>query len=387
MMIFFIQFIEIRNHFHQYPELSFKEFKTSEFIQIFLNDLNIKYEINTETGIIGSITGEKSFSNSSVLLRADIDALPILEKNDKPYTSKNKGVMHACGHDVHAASLMGALQILSQIKHLFSGTIEFVFQPGEEVLPGGAKLMIDNGLLKNTPDFAIAQHVFPELEAGKVGFKAGQYMASCDEVYITINGKGGHGAMPHKNIDPVIIGATILTSLQTIISRNNNPIQPSVLSFGKVLANGATNVIPDQMFIEGTFRTLDENWRVKAHQLIKNTSMQIAESFGANADVNIIKGYPSVFNNESYTAYLKANAIDLLGEENVVDLPIRMTGEDFGYITQKIDSCFYRLGVANFDKGITYGVHSPYFDIDEKAMKTSIQLLTWLSIASLNKTN
>ncbi len=381
---FFNEFIEIRSHFHKYPELSFKEFKTSKFIQDFLDSLNIKYEINTITGIIGSITGEKVASKQSVLVRADIDALPIEEKNIKPYSSKNKGVMHACGHDVHAASLMGCLKVLNKIKHLFSGTIHFVFQPGEEVLPGGAKLMIDNGLLNTNPKYAIAQHVFPELPSGKVGFKAGQYMASCDEIYITVNGKGGHGAMPHQNIDPVIIGANILTSLQSIISRNNNPIQPSVLSFGKVIAEGATNVIPDKMFIEGTFRTLDENWRSNAHNLIEHTAKNIAKSFGAEADVNIVKGYPSVYNNITYTSYLKFKAIELLGKDNVVDLPLRMTGEDFGYISQKIDSCFYRLGVRNESKGIIHGVHSPFFDIDEKAMITSVKLLSWLTISSLN---
>jgi amidohydrolase len=381
---FFDEFVEVRNHLHKHPELSFQEYHTSDFIKKYLSDLGLNFSMNTKTGIVGYIEGKKSFSENIVLLRADIDALPIYEKNDVPYKSLVDGVMHACGHDVHTASLLGVLKIINNLKNEFSGKIKFVFQPGEEKLPGGAKLMIDNGLLNDYPKYAIAQHVFPELEVGKIGFKRGQYMASCDEVYIDVIGKGGHGAMPHLNIDPVVIGAQIISSLQSIISRYNNPIQPSVLSFGRVFADGATNVIPDKMTIEGTFRTLDETWRYKAHQLIENAVNSIAEGYGAKAIVKIIKGYPSVVNDSILTTSLKDFAIELLGEDNVVDLPIRMTGEDFGYISQLTPSCFYRLGVRNEDKGIVNGVHSPHFDIDEKAIQISIQTLSWFALSVLN---
>lgn len=385
---FFNEFIEIRRHLHQYPELSFQEYKTSDFIKKFLNTLQIDFKTNTDTGIVGYIKGEKkSFSDNLILLRADIDALPIQEKNNIPYKSTIDGLMHACGHDVHTASLLGAIKVIHNLKSSFSGVVKFVFQPGEEVLPGGAKLMIDNGLLNDHPKYAIAQHVFPELEVGKIGFKSGQYMASCDEVYIDIIGKGGHGAMPHLNVDPVVIGAQIISSLQSIISRNNNPIQPSVLSFGRVFADGATNVIPDKMIIEGTFRTLDETWRYKAHQLIENAVNSIAEGYGAKAVVKIIKGYPSVINDPYLTNSLKEFAIELLGEDNVVDLPLRMTGEDFGYISQLTPSCFYRLGVRNESKGIVNGVHSPYFNIDENAIKISIQTFSWLALSTLKSEN
>jgi len=372
-----------RRHLHQNPELSFKEFNTSQFIKDKLSEWGISFTAMANTGVVGLITGDMP-SDRVIALRGDIDALPIIEANDKPYASKNPGVMHACGHDVHTSSLLGAAFILNSLKAEFGGTIKLIFQPGEEVLPGGASIMIAEGVLENPkPHHIVGQHVMPLIDAGKVGFRSGIYMASTDELYVTVTGKGGHGAQPHQNIDPVLISAHILVALQQIVSRNADPRLPSVLSFGKVIANGATNIIPNEVKLEGTFRTLNEEWRVEAKRLMKKMAEGIAESMGGSCEFKIMKGYPYLINEEVLTASTRAAAVAYLGEQNVVDLDIWMAAEDFAYYSQVTDACFYRLGTGNVDKGTTYSVHHPNFDVDEDALKISTGLMAYIALKQL----
>jgi amidohydrolase len=381
---YFTQVVEIRRHLHRYPELSFNEHGTMDYIAQLLNKNNISFtQGHAGTGIIAVLKGNAG--DKTLALRADIDALPIEEKNDVPYASVNKGAMHACGHDAHTASLIGTLLILNELKANFSGEIKFIFQPGEEKLPGGASLLLKENALGNPlPQAILGQHVFPQLEVGKVGFKKGLYMASTDEIYITVIGKGGHAAMPHLCIDPITTAAHIITALQQITSRYSSPIIPTVLSFGKIIGNGATNVIPDQVTIEGTFRTFNEEWRYKAHQLIKQIAEHTALSFGASCQVKIEKGYPFLLNNESLTEFCKQAAIDFLGQENVVDLELRMTAEDFAYYSQVMPACFYRLGTGNQSKGITANVHTPTFDIDEEALLVGSGLMAYIALKYLS---
>ena len=372
-----------RQHIHANPELSFKEFQTSLFIKEKLTAWGIEFKEMANTGIVGLIKGELP-SDQIIALRADMDALPIYETNDKPYKSKNEGVMHACGHDVHSSSLLGTAYILNELKAEFGGTIKLVFQPAEEILPGGASIMIKEGVLENPkPHAMLGQHVMPLIETGKVGFRSGIYMASTDELYVTVHGKGGHGAQPHQNIDPVLITAHIIVALQQIVSRNADPRLPSVLSFGKVNANGATNIIPNEVKLEGTFRTLNEEWRKEAHRLMKKMAEGIAESMGGSCDFNIMRGYPFLINEEKLTENAIIYAQDYLGKENVIDLDIWMAAEDFAYYSQVTAACFYRLGTGNVAKGTTYSVHTPNFDIDEDALKTSTGLMAYLALKQL----
>ncbi|WP_199136033.1 M20 metallopeptidase family protein [Pedobacter sp. ASV12] len=372
-----------RHHIHANPELSFKEFETSMFIKDKLNKWGIEYTDMANTGVVALIKGAIP-SDQVVALRADMDALPIHEANDKPYRSKNHGVMHACGHDVHSSSLLGTAYILNQLKNDFAGTIKLVFQPAEELLPGGASIMIKEGVLENPkPQAMIGQHVMPLIETGKVGFRSGIYMASTDELYVTVHGKGGHGAQPHQNIDPVLITAHIIVALQQIVSRNADPRLPSVLSFGKVNANGATNIIPNEVKLEGTFRTLNEEWRSEAHKLMKKMAEGIAESMGGSCTFDIMRGYPFLINEEELTDRARTYAEDYLGKENVIDLDIWMAAEDFAYYSQVTNACFYRLGTGNEAKGTQYSVHTPNFDIDEDALKTSTGLMAYIALKQL----
>jgi amidohydrolase len=366
--------IAIRRHIHQNPELSFKEFETSKFVQSKLSEYGITFTSGiVETGVVGIIDVG---TEVCVGLRADLDALPIQELNEVEYKSQNEGIMHACGHDVHTAMLLGCAKALVSIKDQLKVNVKFIFQPGEEKLPGGASLMIKEGVLENPRvDEIYALHVFPELEAGKIGLKSGMYMASCDEIYMTVNGKGGHGAMPHQNIDPIAISAQLITSLQTIVSRNCPPNLPSVLSFGRIEGLGATNVVPDKVELQGTFRTMNEEWRSKAHDLIKKQSSALVEGMGGTIDIDIRVGYPFLENHPELTEKAKAKAVKHFGEDNVVDLPIRLTGEDFAYFSQKIPATFIRVGVRNEAQGITKAVHNAEFDIDESAIQTGIETL------------
>jgi amidohydrolase len=378
--------IAMRRHLHANPELSFKEFKTSAYVEEQLKAIGIStVKTVAGTGRVAIIEGNNP-SKKVVALRADMDALPIVEQNNVSYKSCNQGVMHACGHDVHTASLLGAAKILFDLRGSFDGTVKLVFQPGEEKLPGGASLMIQEGVLKS-PDVKsmFGQHVMPLLPAGKVGFRPGLYMASTDEIYVTVKGKGGHGAMPHLNIDPVMITAQMLTALQQVVSRHANPTIPSVLSFGKVIANGATNVIPNEVYLEGTFRTLDERWRAEAHHLMVKIANGVAESMGGKVDFKIMKGYPFLKNDEALTKTAKQNAIDYLGQQQVVDLDIWMAAEDFSFYSQQVPSCFYRLGTRNDAKGIISSVHTPTFDIDESALEIGMGMMAWQAVRELSQ--
>lgn len=372
-----------RRHLHAHPELSFHETETSAFISAKLDALGLKYQRMADNGLVALIKGDKP-SDKVIALRADMDALPITEANDVPYKSQNSGVMHACGHDVHTSSLLGTAKILTELKSQFGGTVKLIFQPAEEKLPGGASLMIKEGVLENPkPQAVLGQHVMPFIDAGKVGFRAGKYMASTDELYVTVKGKGGHGAQPQQNIDPVIITAHILTALQQVVSRFADPKSPSVLSFGKVIANGATNVIPNEVYLEGTFRTMDEQWRAEAHKKMKKMAEGIAESMGGSCEFNIMKGYPFLVNEEKLTASIRGFAEDYLGKENVLDLDIWMAAEDFAYYSQVADSCFYRLGTRNESRGITSSVHTPTFDVDESALELSTGLMAYMAVKQL----
>lgn len=375
--------ISNRRHLHANPELSFEEYETSAFVKAKLDELGISYQKMADTGIVALITGAKP-SDKVVALRADMDALPIFEANDVPYKSTKEGVMHACGHDVHTSSLLGTAKILSELKDEFAGTVKLIFQPAEERLPGGASLMIKEGVLENPkPQAVIGQHVMPLIETGKVGFRSGKYMASTDEIYVTVYGKGGHGAQPQQNIDPVLITSHIIIALQQIVSRVADPKMPSVLSFGKVIANGATNVIPNEVKLEGTFRTMDEEWRAKAHKTMKKMAEGIAEAMGGSCDFNIMRGYPFLVNEEKLTADTRAFAEEYLGKENVLDLDLWMAAEDFAYYSQVADACFYRLGTGNEKRGITSSVHTPTFDVDEDSLRLSTGLMTYIALKQL----
>lgn len=378
--------VSIRRHIHENPELSFKEYNTAAYVEAYLHKLGIATRRMAETGVVALIEG-KNPSKKVVGLRADMDALPIVEVNDgRPYRSKNEGVMHACGHDVHTTSLLGAATLLNEQKDHFEGTVKLVFQPGEEKLPGGASLLIKEGVLENPKvDVMIGQHVMPQIDAGLTGFRPGLYMASTDEIYMTVKGKGGHGAMPHFNVDCVLIAAHIITGLQQVVSRIANPAVPSVLSFGKVIANGATNVIPPEVKLEGTFRTLDEEWRNKAHEKIVQIAKGIAESMDGSVDIEIMKGYPFLNNNEILTQHCTDYARNYLGAENVTELGIWMAAEDFAYYSQEVPSCFYRLGVRNESKGIVNSVHHPAFDAEESALAEGCGLLAWLALCELER--
>lgn len=367
-----------REHLHAHPELSYQEHETMKFVSEQLTSLGIAHEAGVgETGIVGIIRGDHHDANAScVALRADLDALPILEANDVPYKSKVDGVMHACGHDVHTSVLLGAAEILNEIRNELPQPVKLIFQPGEEKNPGGATYMIRDGALENPKvDRIFALHVFPDMPTGEVGFKEGLYMASCDEVHLTVIGKGGHGATPHRCIDPIFTGAEIITSLQQIVSRKCDPKIPCVLSFGHFEALGATNVIPEKAHIKGTFRTMNEPWREEALQLIENSIRSIAQSNGAEVDLNISRGYPYLENHPETTAKMRELSKEYLGEDVVNDLPIRLTAEDFSYYSQEVPACFFRLGVRNEEKGIVHGVHHPRFDIDPEALRIGIQMM------------
>jgi len=383
---------EVRRHIHANPELSFEEYNTSRFISGKLKEWGIPYKDGiVKTGIVALITGAKLPSPSGrdrvgpvrcIALRADMDALPITETNDVEYISKNVGVMHACGHDVHTSCMLGAAQILNELKNEFSGTVKLIFQPGEEKAPGGASLMIKECVLEDPkPDAIIAQHVFTDLEAGKVGFRSGKYMASTDEVYLTVKGKGGHAAMKGTYVNPLLIASEILIELEKVFSFKGGI--PTVLAFGRMHANGATNVIPDEVKIDGTFRTMDEVWRKEAHAIIEQVASSKAKSMGGGCEVYVMTGYPALINDEQTTVKAKKHAEEFLGKENVSELELRMTGEDFSFFAQKVPACFYRLGTGNKSKGITSGVHTPTFNIDESALKTGMGLMAWIALNQL----
>jgi len=379
------EIIAIRRHFHQYPELSFQEHRTSSTIRELLDKWDVEYDFPfVETGIVASIKGEKP--GPRIALRSDMDALPISEQTDLAFASQNQGVMHACGHDIHMASLLGSIRVLNLLKPFIEGEILFLFQPGEEKIPGGAKLMLEQGVFEGRqPDMIIAQHVLPEMEAGHVGFRPGIYMASNDEIFITVKGKGGHGALRQDLKDPILMASHILIKLQEEITEKAPGHVPTVLSFGKVVADGATNVIPDQVQLEGTFRTMNETWRKEAHRLIEKVSSDIASSHGGSIHLEVRHGYPVLHNHEKITAESGKLARHLLGSDRVEDMDIRMTAEDFAWFTQSIPGMIYRLGVRNSGSEQVYPLHTPRFKADETAMKTGISVLAFLAIELLKK--
>lgn len=372
------EFIRVRHHLHTHPELSYQEFETSKFVQAKLNEWQIPFSVKATTGVVGIIEG-KNPSSRILALRADMDALPILEENDIEYKSCNTGVMHACGHDVHTTCLLGAAKILQETKEDWEGTVKLIFQPGEERNPGGASLMIKEGVLENpAPQGIIGLHVHPGLDCGKLSFRKGRVMASADELFFTIKAEGGHAAAPHLTADTILIASNLIVSLQQIISRNCNPLSPSVLSICSFQGGNTTNVIPSEVHLKGTFRAMDETWRYKAHELIRKHAIGLVESMGATVDVLIDVGYPCVDNNDELTENAWRLADDFIGKELVGETEVRMGAEDFGHYTQRIPGCFYRLGVRNEMKDIIHNVHTPKFNIDENAIETGMSIMAWL---------
>lgn len=375
------EFIAVRHRLHANPELSYQEFETSRYIQSMLTSFGIPFEVKATTGVLGMIRG-KNPDSRVIALRADMDALPIQEENEVSYRSVNDGVMHACGHDVHTTILLGAAKLLNELKDEWEGTVKLIFQPGEERNPGGASYMIKEGVLENPkPQGIIGLHVHPGLDYGKLSFRSGRVMASADELYITIKGKGGHAAAPNLTADTVLIASHLIVSLQQIISRNRNPLSPSVLSICSIQGGHTTNVIPSEVKLMGTFRAMDEEWRFKAHELIRKQATGLVEAMGAEIDLHIDVGYPTVDNDPVFNAKAWKLAEAYMGSEHVEETEIRMGAEDFGYYTQVIPGCFYRLGVRNTADGIIHNVHTPRFNIDERAIETGIGMMAWLGAA------
>jgi amidohydrolase len=376
------EFIEVRHHLHAHPELSYQEFETSKFIQQKLQGWNIPFSVMATTGVVGIIKG-KNPDKKIIALRGDMDALPIKEENEVPYKSLHDGVMHACGHDVHTTCLLGAAKILNELKTEWEGTVKLIFQPGEEKNPGGASYMIRDGALENPrPQEIYALHVHPGMEVGQLSFRGGMIMASADEIYITIKSKGGHAASPHLTADTILIASQLVVSLQQIISRNNNPFNPSVLSITSFKGGNTTNVIPSEVKLMGTFRAMNEEWRFKAHELIKNQTQQLVTAMGAEADIKIDVGYPFVLNDEQLHPQAKAKAVEYMGTANVSETELRMGAEDFAYYSHQVPACFFRLGAGNKAKGITSGVHTPTFNIDEEAIEVGMGIMAWMGVAA-----
>jgi len=375
--------IASRRYLHAHPELSFQERETSLYIQEKLTELGIGWQLCGTYGIVASIKGEIA-GESVVALRADFDGLPIMEQNEVDYISQNPGVMHACGHDVHTASLLSVAAILKKLQSSFRGEIKLIFQPAEEKFPGGAKAMVQAGALRNpSVQAVIAQHVMPELEAGKVGIKSGMYAAANDEVNITVFGRGGHGSQPQSTIDPVVVAAQIILALQQIVSRKANPTDPTVLSIGKMVAAGANNIIPAEVQLQGTLRTFNQQWRNQAHGEIKKIAMGIAVAMGATCEVHI-QGFANVYNDPLLTDQVKVWMTEFMGPENVVDLDYWMAGEDFGEFTRDIPGCYYRVGSGNRQKSQNHPLHHPNFDVDEEPLfLTASPLMAYIALKQL----
>ena len=369
--------IGIRHHLHAHPELSYQEFETSLFVQQKLAEYNIPFEVKATTGVVGLIKGNNPESRI-VALRADMDALPIEEENNIPYKSTRSGIMHACGHDVHTTCLLGAARILAETKDEWNGTVKLIFQPGEEKNPGGASLLINEGVLDHPkPQCIFGLHVHPQLEVGNLSFRAGKVMASADEIYITIKSKGGHAAAPHHTADTILIASNLVVALQQIISRNRDPLSPSVLSITSFQGGHTTNVIPSEVKLMGTFRAMDESWRFEAHKLMRKLATGLVESMGGEIDLHIDVGYPTVYNNEELYIVATNIARSFVGADAVKETEVRMGAEDFGYYSQLIPGCFFRLGTGNSDKGITSGVHTPLFNIDESAIELGVGMMAF----------
>jgi amidohydrolase len=376
--------VGFRRHLHANPELSYQEHQTSKFVADVLRSFGLSpVEGIAGTGVVALIEG-KNPGKRTVALRADMDALPITEANNVDYKSTKPGIMHACGHDVHTSSLLGTAKILSAVRDQFEGTVKLIFQPGEEKNPGGASMMIKEGVLENPrPSSIIGQHVMPLVPVGKIGFREGMYMASSDEIYIKVIGKGGHGATPELAIDPVLIASHIIVALQQVISRNASPKQPTVLTFGRIIGEGATNIIPNEVNIAGTFRALNEEWRESGLKKIVKMAESLAEGMGGRCEIELSRGYPYLENNPQVTRRIRKAAEDYVGKENVVDIDLTLGSEDFAYYSHQVPASFYRLGTRNDAKGITSYVHTPTFDIDEDALKIGPGVMAWMALQEL----
>lgn len=375
-----------RRHLHQFPELSFQEYETSRYIKTVLQSYGIAFEEVADTGVIARVEGKLSPSDRTVILRADIDALPIQEENKTAYSSQIDGVMHACGHDFHTANLLTVLKVLTEMSSEFSGVVIGVFQPAEEKIPGGALSILASKKLPAAGDNVrgvIGLHVAPGMEVGKIAVRRGRFMASSDEIVVTIHGKGGHGAQPHQNIDPVVISAQLILALQQIVSRFANPAIPSVLSFGKVIADGATNVIPNSVYMEGTFRTMDEQWRVKALELIEKQISELPKIYGAKVEVEIRRGYPVLLNNAELTDTLSSFIKAYVTPESFEQADIWMAAEDFAYYSHQYPAVFYLVGVGNVAKEYTSALHTPTFQIDEDAFEPAIGSMVYSTLKLL----
>lgn len=381
---FFPEIVRHYHYLHQHPELSYQEENTARYIADFLDNEGVSYRENIGGyGILAWVKGEKSENGKTVALVADMDALPVHEKNDIPYKSRTEGVMHACGHDSHTASLMGTAKIVNSLRSEFSGTALFVFQPGEEQSPGGADLMLKEGVFRDfNPDFIVKQHAYADLPAGRVAFQTGTVMASADEVHITVKGQGGHGALPHELNDTVLAASNIIVALQQVVSRRRNPFQPMTLSFGKFIADGATNVIPSEVVLAGSLRCMDETERRKMLVIIPEIIQSTAAAFGCTCEIVMPEGYPCTVSHRDVTKKVRAQAVEFLGVADVFEYPKRMTAEDFGFFSQQYPCCFYRFGVAGAN-GKCGKLHSSTFLINEEALLTSTSLFAFIALDSL----
>lgn len=376
------ELVDIRRQIHKNPELSFEEYETAKVIRDFLTSYGIEHESVADTGVVAMIKG-RSPGKRTIALRADIDALPIQENNKCSYSSSVPGVMHACGHDAHATMLLGAAKILNQLKDEFEGTIKLIFQPGEEKLPGGASIMIQHGVLKDV-DAIIAQHVYPDLPCGEVGFHAGEFMASCDEINITISGKGGHAAKINERSNTTVAAAKMLCAISELSSEFNKEERknPIIIAFGSFIADGTYNVIPGKVSLKGTMRTFSENDRKAVKDKINQICAEVAASFGVQAELFIEEGYPVLINDVNLTESMKSAAVEFMGEGKVKAIPQLMTAEDFAWYSHKTKACMYRIGTSNVEKGIVAKQHTPTFDIDEDALEIGVGLMAWLALKS-----
>jgi len=386
----FPKIVAMRRHIHQHPELSFQEYETSAYIHQQLRELGIPFELVAQTGVVAVLTGQKSASDDIVVLRADIDALPIHEQNDVDYKSRNSGVMHACGHDFHTANLLGAASILNDYKTEFSGKIILLFQPAEEKIPGGAIQVLESGMLESfggTIKAVLGLHVSPRVSVGKVGLRSGRFMASSDEFYFTIKGRGGHAAEAHRAVDSIMIGALVLIDVQQVVSRKANPDVPSVLTFGRFIGDGAANVIPEEVKLAGTFRTMDEVWRKEALEMVAEIAATLPVSLGAKVEVEVRHGYPALYNDPALTQKVKTIIAETMGNSVPQDLEIWMAAEDFAYYSYRYPALFMLIGTNNDDSTTQYGLHNPQFNLDEKAFETSMAVLVNAAISLLNESN
>lgn len=381
---FYPDVVEWRRWLHRHPELSQQEFNTMNFVAERLRSFGLEPRTGIGgTGCVAMIRGSVEPDSRCVALRADYDALPLTETTDLPFASENPGVMHACGHDMHTASLLGAARILAALRPQLRGSVMLIFEPSEELYPGGARMMMDDGLFaERMPDEIYAFHCLPEMDCGYVGMRKGKYMASTDELYWTVKGRGGHGATPHLSVDPILIASHIVVALQQLVSRNASPMMPTTLSFGKFNANGRTNIIPDEVKMEGIIRTFDEQWRLDCHERIRRMSEGIAESMGGSCDLFIDYGYPYVFNDDACTQRVHDNAEAYLGADKVQWLDMRMTAEDFAFFAQKIPACYFRVGV-HIPGTPFFNLHRPNLIIDERSLEIAAGLMAYNAAQAL----